>query len=52
MFFLADAGYANMAHISHDDIDPGWILDVPNGDHNCNSDIQTFNNSREVRNQK
>jgi hypothetical protein len=37
---------------SHDEIDPNQIVDVPNGDHNYNGDIHTFNNSREVRNQK
>jgi hypothetical protein len=37
---------------SHDEIDPDQIVNVPNGDHNYNGDIQTFNNSREVRNQK
>jgi hypothetical protein len=28
------------------------VVDVPNGDHNYNGDIQTFNNFREVGNQK
>jgi hypothetical protein len=37
---------------SHDEIDPNQIVDVTNGDHNYNGDIQTFNNSREVGNQK
>ena len=31
---------------SYDDIDPYQIVNVPNGDHNYNDDIQAFNNSR------
>jgi len=33
-------------------IDPDQIIDVPNGGHSYNGDIQTFNYCREVGNQK
>jgi len=37
---------------SNVEIDPDQIVDVPDGDHMYNDDIQAFNNCREVGNKK
>jgi hypothetical protein len=37
---------------SNDELDPEQVVEMPSGDHNYNSDIQRFNNSREAGNQK
>uniref|UniRef100_A0A0A9TWQ1 Uncharacterized protein n=1 Tax=Arundo donax TaxID=35708 RepID=A0A0A9TWQ1_ARUDO len=36
----------------NEEINPEQIIEVPNGDHNYNCDMQAFNNSREAGNRK